>query len=539
MKKIFGLVGIVFISSSLIAVEQDSSQRFTIVGEYFTPPGDYVPELNKSPKIDHELDWANASVVVSHQITDLNGESKIVELASGNFVDDKVTLIGEINKPTDVKVVLKVGQATSLSLSVVIVPEGEIVQFALMDYRGSQPNQLVLVGASKSVLHPSAKFSVSGTFEPREGKDTEKFLFAKLTSEEYHGDGRLNKLNFGTVLLRNNKFLIEAEVNEPKVAKLEISAGTSVVMRWYVVIEPNVEITVGRQDNLDELWFVASSDAGRHAKLLNSWQLEDEFVSANNAMLLESKKDSHVTKTGRVSDEFFELFKKSEEIKRKNLKNLAWESKDPLDSLLALELARKILVPGTLDYNDIIGMYDKLATLLDPDLVSRRVTPARNRIAAFLRRSKNATELGLGETVPEFKLANLDGETISLTQITDDNELVLIDFWAVWCAPCIAAFDPLKNLRELYRDRGFEIVSISVDTSFEEWEEISTKYELPWIDLGAPGDLLGSTAVAYGVQGLPTTYLVDTDRNIVRKNIKPNELSEALEEHFRSSQSQD
>ena len=108
MKKIFGLFGIVFISSSLIAAEQVPSQRFTIVGEYVTPSGEDFVEFNKSVEIDQELDWANASVVVSHQTTDLKGKSKTVELASGNFVDGKATLIGEISKPTDVQVVLKV-----------------------------------------------------------------------------------------------------------------------------------------------------------------------------------------------------------------------------------------------------------------------------------------------------------------------------------------------------------------------------------------------------------------------------------------------
>ena len=540
MVKTYTIIGIVAIAMSVGPAETDSANTFLIVGEIRTSQDTDGVHSENDIAEQVEFDWAEALVTVTHEVTNSGGENRVVELASGSFEDGQVSLYGEIDKPTYAKISIDNNQDNTLSLNFLIVPGNLVVHhFALLDHRGSHPNEIVLVGASRSTTNQNSMFSISGTYEPQQEDIDNELLSVHVTAEEYNRDNTLNVLDYGKVLLdQNNKFLVEADVDEPRVARLEIAAGTRVLDRKYVVIEPKVKISLKRNHAVESQFVVATSETGRHAKLLDSWQLQDEFVSAWDATLVASKSGSSSNKDGSPTEDFMQLWDEAFDIQLKNLKQFASEAQDPLNRLLALELARKILPPHSIKYPEIIALYDELATLLDSDLVERRVTPARNRIAAFLKRTENHANLIVGNLVPEFSLASHEGELVSLKHATEGNSLILIDFWAIWCGPCIEAFVPLKKLYESYSNRGFEVVSIAVDTTIEDWKAISQKYELPWFDLHAAGDLLGPIAIAYGVQQLPTTYLIDSENRILRKNIKPDELSKVLQKRYRDSSSE-
>ena len=541
MIKTYAIFSIIVISLSINATEIDSADTFLIVGEIRTSQDSDGVQSENDIAEQTKFDLAEALVTVTHEVTNSRGENRVVELASGSFEDGRVSLQGDIDKPTYAKISIDNSQDSSLSLTVLIVPGNLVVHhFALLDHRGSHPNEIVLVGASRSTTNQNSLFSISGTYEPQQNDIDNGLLSVHVTAEEYYKDNTLNVLDYGKVLLdQNNKFLVEADVDEPRVARLEIAAGTRVLDRKYVVIEPKVKISLKRNHTVASQFVVATSDTGRHTKLLDSWQLQDEFVSAWDATIVASKSGSSSNKDGSPTEDFMQLWDEAFDIQLKNLKQFASEAQDPLDRLLALELARKILPPGSIKYQEIIALYDELATLLDSDLVQRRVTPARNRIAAFLKRTENNVNLVVGKQVPEFSLTSQEGELISLKHVTEDKNLILIDFWAIWCGPCIEAFVPLKELHEVYNNQGFEVVSIAVHTSIEDWKQISQKYELPWFDLRASGDLLAPVAVAYGVQQLPTTYLIDSENRILHKNIKPDELSKVLQKHYRDSSSED
>ena len=82
-----------------------------------------------------------------------------------------------------------------------------------------------------------------------------------------------------------------------------------------------------------------------------------------------------------------------------------------------------------------------------------------------------------GQKVPEFILADYDGEDKSLYELLADKDMVLIDFWASWCGPCIADFPELKKLHAAYTDEDFEIVGVSIDSTEEAWKEGVDEHE--------------------------------------------------------------
>lgn len=138
---------------------------------------------------------------------------------------------------------------------------------------------------------------------------------------------------------------------------------------------------------------------------------------------------------------------------------------------------------------------------------------------------RNDKKLVPGQKVSDFTLVNLDGEKVSLFDVLQENNTVLIDFWASWCGPCVASFPKLKELRTAYGHEGFEIVAVSIDRTRDEWAEGSKKYEVPWINLGELESWDGEIATMYGVHFIPKSYLIDSNGCILQKDL-PIELLE-------------
>ena len=67
----------------------------------------------------------------------------------------------------------------------------------------------------------------------------------------------------------------------------------------------------------------------------------------------------------------------------------------------------------------------------------------------------------IGKVVPDFSATDLEGNPISLEQYR--GKVVLIDFWTVWCSPCIAEMPNVKKVYDTYKDKGFDIIGISLD----------------------------------------------------------------------------
>jgi len=134
-----------------------------------------------------------------------------------------------------------------------------------------------------------------------------------------------------------------------------------------------------------------------------------------------------------------------------------------------------------------------------------------------------------------FAATMVAGEPTHLSAVVAANKAVLLDFSASSCAPCITQFPHLKELRAQYRDLGFEVVGVSLDTDEEDWREASAEHDLTWVDLGDPLAFSSPAAVAFGVTHLPKTYLLDTDRRILAKDLHPDALASELAERLRST----
>ena len=146
-----------------------------------------------------------------------------------------------------------------------------------------------------------------------------------------------------------------------------------------------------------------------------------------------------------------------------------------------------------------------------------------------VRRYNSEMRTGIGVNAPDFTLVTDKGEMLSLTET--DGRLTIIDFWASWCKPCRAENPNLISLYGKWKDKGLEIISVSIDKAEdkEKWLEAIKEDKLTWLQAW---DKDGTAKKDYGITSIPRTFLIDGTGAIVTKDLRGEELNEFVEDFF-------
>ncbi len=119
---------------------------------------------------------------------------------------------------------------------------------------------------------------------------------------------------------------------------------------------------------------------------------------------------------------------------------------------------------------------------------------------------------GIGDTF-DLAFTALDGSEVDIASMT--GRVVLVDFWATWCMPCIQTMPGLKSLYSEFRDRGFEIIGISLDEEREKLEEYLAREHITWPQYFDGEGWYSEMASRFGIRAIPATFLVDAGGRVV------------------------
>ena len=142
----------------------------------------------------------------------------------------------------------------------------------------------------------------------------------------------------------------------------------------------------------------------------------------------------------------------------------------------------------------------------------QQINPHPEYNEAVLVALSAALKLQPGQPAPDFTLDDLDGQPVSLSQFK--GQVVLLDFWASWCGPCIDDLPYLRQVKEKTSDWAVVFLNISLDADDAAWREAIDKHEIKGVHVRADG-WSAEVAKTYQVMGIPSYYLVDSQGLIV------------------------
>ena len=161
------------------------------------------------------------------------------------------------------------------------------------------------------------------------------------------------------------------------------------------------------------------------------------------------------------------------------------------------------------------------------DLKSKKVKQSGIAGKAF-ELSEKLTKSKIGSTVENFKGPQPDGTEIELYDHL--GKITLIDFWAAWCKPCRLENPNIVSVYQDYRDKGFTVVGVSLDTSKSRWTQAITDDQLDWTQISHLQRFRGPIARSFNITAIPSSFLVDENGVIIAKNLRGYQLRQKISE---------
>ena len=168
--------------------------------------------------------------------------------------------------------------------------------------------------------------------------------------------------------------------------------------------------------------------------------------------------------------------------------------------------------------------------LYNPEPALKQNILARSQAIQKLIADREAAEriTKIGATPPEIRLPDRSGKPFNWESLK--GKTVLLDFWASWCGPCRRENPNVVRLYNQYKNKGFEILGVSLDKDKGQWLQAIEQDKLTWKHVSDLKGWRNEAAQTYHVSSIPATFLLDGSGKIIAKNLRGRSLEAKLAE---------
>lgn len=147
---------------------------------------------------------------------------------------------------------------------------------------------------------------------------------------------------------------------------------------------------------------------------------------------------------------------------------------------------------------------------------------------AFSARGQMQMQPNITDSRLDFSLPDLKGDSVRLSSMK--GKVFLLDFWASWCGPCRFSNKQLVRVYSKYRDKGFEILGVSLDDNRNAWRKAVNKDKISWLQINDNAGWNALSAAKWNINAIPASFLIDKDGNVVAFDPEKQELENKIRE---------
>jgi len=326
-----------------------------------------------------------------------------------------------------------------------------------------------------------------------------------------------------TVKIVDGKFEIKGKTSEPEICFIQIDKVNGKVP--FILEEGAIEVQVDK-DSLfksklsgtynNEEFTKFNEETNKLQKKIQKKAMD--FQMKNMAKMNEAQKNNDTVTMNSLRKQYQTIQKDITDY------TFGYPKTHP-KSFISVLIVQAMFNNSEYKVKEIESIFNSLDETLQKTKPGKKV---KETIANLKKQMDAKSKVAVGLIAPDFKAPTPEGKIVSLKE--NLGKVTLIDFWASWCQPCRQENPNVVALYNELHSKGLNIISVSLDNDAAKWKEAIAKDKLSWTNVSNLKEMKDPIAEQYGIQQIPTTFLLDASGKIVAIDLRGESLKAKIQE---------
>ncbi|MDR0661159.1 MAG: AhpC/TSA family protein [Prevotellaceae bacterium] len=314
--------------------------------------------------------------------------------------------------------------------------------------------------------------------------------------------------NIDTATITNGAFELKGVVETPKIYAISINNNDEDPIRVSFILE-NAPITITIDENENKIGGTPTNDAFQQYQsqiAVFNKQIEDvyeEYKTSNEAGEMTPELEESLS--AKLDEAYEKMLELQKQFAAANINN-------PAGQTVLRSVSYRLSAE---ELRTAISGADSTATQTD---ILKGIS---ERIDAL-------EKTAVGQKYTDLRYPNPDGIEVALSDYVEKNKVVLVDFWASWCGPCRRDMPNVVAAYKKYKNKGFEVVGVSLDRTKEAWVKGIEELNITWPQMSDIKYWDSEAAKTYAVNSIPHMMLIDAEGTIIARGIHGGDLDSML-----------